>query len=70
MGSRPASNLAGRKIEETNHPTTSQQNTNSIIQTDELGHYTQVVELAGKLDGRQMKVEPKNHDLRITIPKA
>ena len=47
-----------------------QQNTNSPIQTDEWGHYTQVVELAGKLNSSQMKVEHKNHELLITIPKA
>jgi len=28
------------------------------------------VELAGKLDSSQMKVEHKNHELLISIPKA
>ncbi len=58
------------QVEVTNHPTTSQQNTNSMFQTDEWGHYTQVVELAGKLNSSQMKVEHKYHELLITIPKA
>lgn len=58
------------QVEVTNRPTGSEQNTNSMVQTEEWGHYTQVVELAGKLNGSQMKVEHKNHDLLITIPKA
>ena len=36
----------------------------------EWGRYTQTVELAGNLKGDQMKVEPKAHELLITIPKA
>lgn len=58
------------QVEVTNRPTGGQQNTNSLVQTEEWGHYTQVVELAGKLTGSQMKVEHKNHELLITIPKA
>jgi len=58
------------QVEVTNRPTASQQDTNSVVQTEEWGHYTQVVELAGKLNGNQMKVEHKNHELLITIPKA
>lgn len=54
----------------TNRPTADQQNTNSMVQTEEWGHYTQVVELAGKLNNNQMKVEHKNHELLITIPKG
>jgi HSP20 family molecular chaperone IbpA len=58
------------QVEVTNRPKASQQNTNSMVQTEEWGHYTQVVELAGKLDSSQMKVEHKNHELLISIPKA
>ena len=58
------------QVEVTNHPMASRQSTNSIVQTDEWGHYTQEVELAGKLNSSQMKVEHKNHELLITIPKA
>ncbi|MGA2245765.1 MAG: Hsp20 family protein [Verrucomicrobiota bacterium] len=58
------------QVEVTNRPLASQQNTNSIVQADEWGHYTQVVELAGKLNSAQMKVEHKDHELLITIPKA
>ena len=36
----------------------------------EWGRYTQVVELAGNLRGEKMKVEQKDHELVITIPKA
>jgi HSP20 family molecular chaperone IbpA len=58
------------QVEVTNRPMPSQQDTNSIVQTDEWGSYTQVVELTGKLNSSQMKVENKNHKLLITIPKA
>jgi len=58
------------QVEVTNRPTASQQNTNSIVQIEAWGHYTQVVELAGKLNSNQMKVEHKSHELLITIPKA
>lgn len=58
------------QVDVTNRPVASQQNTNSVVQTDEWGHYTQVVELAGKLNNSQMKVENKDHELLITIPKA
>ena len=58
------------QVEVTNRPMAGQQNTNSIVQTDEWGHYTQVVELPGKLNGNQMKVEHKKDELLITIPKA
>jgi HSP20 family molecular chaperone IbpA len=36
----------------------------------EWGRYTQVVELAGNLKCDKMKVQPKDHELVITIPKA
>jgi HSP20 family molecular chaperone IbpA len=57
-------------VEVTNRPTTGQPNTNATVQTDEWGHYTQVVELPGKLNANQMKVEHKKDELLITIPKA
>lgn len=58
------------QVEVTNRPTAGQHNTNSIGQTEEWGHYTQVVELPGTLNGKQMKVEHKKDELLITIPKA
>jgi len=58
------------QVEVTNRPAASQQSNNSMVQTEEWGHSTQVVELPGKLNGSQMKVEHKNHELLITIPKA
>jgi len=36
----------------------------------EWGRYTQMVQLAGNLKADQMKVEHKDHELLITIPKA
>ena len=36
----------------------------------EWGRYTQVVELAGNLKSERMKVQQKDHELVITIPKA
>ena len=57
------------QVEVTNRPMAGQKNTNAVVQNEEWGHYTQVVELAGKLNGSQMKVEQKNHELLITIPK-
>ena len=58
------------QVEVANRPAASQQNTNSLVQIDEWGHFTQVVELAGKLNSSKIKVEHKNHELLITIPKA
>ena len=64
--------LEGNRLEVavTNHPTTGQQNINSPVQTEAWGQYTQEVELAGKLNSSQMKVDHQNHELLITIPKA
>ena len=58
------------QVEVANRPAASQQNTNSLVQIDEWGHFTQAVELAGKLNSSKIKVEHKNHELLITIPKA
>ena len=45
-------------------------NTNAPSVGTEWGRYTQVVELAGNLRSEKMKVEQKDHELVITIPKA
>ena len=65
-------NLEGNRLEVTvtNHPAASGQNATSPVQTEAWGQYTQEVELAGKLNGSQMKVDHQNHELLITIPKA
>jgi HSP20 family molecular chaperone IbpA len=44
--------------------------TNAPSVGTEWGRYTQVVELAGNLKSEKMKVEQKDHELVITIPKA
>lgn len=44
--------------------------TNAPSVVTEWGRYTQVVELAGNLRSEKMKVEQKDHELVITIPKA
>ena len=44
--------------------------TNAPSVGTEWGRYTQVVELAGNLRNEKMKVEQKDHELVITIPKA
>jgi len=45
-------------------------NTNAPSSGTEWGRYTQVVELAGNLKSEKMKVQQKDHELVITIPKA
>ena len=44
--------------------------TNAPSVGTEWGRYTQVVELAGNLKSEKMKVQQKDHELVITIPKA
>ena len=44
--------------------------TNAPSVGTEWGRYTQVVEVAGNLKSEKMKVQQKDHDLVITIPKA
>ena len=44
--------------------------TNEPTMGTEWGHYTQVVELAGNLKSEKMKVQQKDHELVISIPKA
>jgi HSP20 family molecular chaperone IbpA len=65
-------NLQGNRldVEVTHKQTEQQQNTNSLASTTEWGRYTQTVELAGKLNSEKMKVERKEHELLITIPKG
>ncbi len=65
-------NLQGNRldVEVTHKQTEQQQNTNSVASTTEWGRYTETVELAGKLNSENMKVERKDHELLITIPKA
>lgn len=65
-------NLQGNRldVEVTHKQTQQQQNTNSVASTTEWGRYTQTVELAGKLNSEKMKVERKDHELLITIPKG
>ena len=58
------------EVEVTHKQTEKQQSTNSVASTTELGHYTQMVELAGKLKSEQLKVERKEHELLITVPKG
>ena len=43
---------------------------NAPSQGTEWGRYTQAVELSGNLKSEKMKVEQKDHELVITIPKA
>ncbi len=65
-------NLEGNRleVEVTHRQTEKQQNTNNVATTTEWGRYTQMVQLAGNLKRDQMKVERKEHELLITIPKA
>lgn len=58
------------EVEVTQRQMNNPQNTNSISNTGEWGHYIQVVELAGDLKNSQMKIDRKDHELVITIPKA
>jgi HSP20 family molecular chaperone IbpA len=58
------------QVEVTHRQGNSLQDTNAVVNESALEHYTQVAELPGKLNGSQMKVERKDHELLITIPKA
>lgn len=58
------------EVEVTHRQTEKQQGKNEPDTVTEWGRYTQTVELAGNLKSNQMKVERKNHELLITIPKA
>lgn len=52
------------------HQQNSAQNSIAGINDCEWCNYTQVTELAGKLDSSRMKVETKGQELLITIPKS
>lgn len=58
------------QVEVTHRQANILQDTNSVVNESALEHYTQVAELPGRLNGSQMKVEQKDHELLITIPKA
>ena len=58
------------EVEVTHRQMEKQQNTNDLATATEWGRYTQMVQLAGNLKSDQMKVERKEHELLITIPKA
>jgi len=47
-----------------------QSNSNGKITSSEWGRYNETIQLAGNLDRNGMKVERKDHELLITIPKA
>ena len=64
-------NLRGNRLEvEVTHRQTANENKNEPDTVTEWGRNTQTVELAGILKSDQMKVEHKEHELLITIPKA
>ena len=73
--SKPANanvKLTGNRLEVavSHGQTDDPKNKNTTHTQSEWGQYTQVVELPGNLKGDQMKVERKDHELLITIPKA
>jgi len=57
-------------VEVAHRQTEKQQRQNEADTVTEWGRYTQTVDLAGNLKSDQMKVEHKQHELLITIPKA
>jgi HSP20 family molecular chaperone IbpA len=58
------------QVEVTHRQANRLQDTNSVVNESALERYTQVADLPGRLNGSQMKVEQKDHELLITIPKA
>lgn len=58
------------QVEVTHRQANRLQDTNAVVNESALEHYTQVAELPGRLNGSQMKVEQKDHELLITIPMA
>ena len=58
------------EVEVTHRQMEKQQGRNERAPATEWGRYTQMVELAGNLKSDQMKVERKEHELLIIIPKA
>lgn len=64
-------NLQGNRLEvEVTHRQAAPGNNNEPDTVTEWGRHTQTVDLAGNLKPDQMKVERKDHELLITIPKA
>lgn len=58
------------EVEITHRQMEKRQDRNAPATATEWGRYTQMVELTGTLKSDQMKVERKEHELLITIPKA
>lgn len=58
------------EVEVTHREMEKREGTNAPGAATAWGRHTQVVELAGKLKADQMKVDHKEHELLITIPKA
>jgi len=64
-------NLQGNRLGvEVTHRQTAKGNKNEPDTVTEWGRYTQTVDLAGDLKSDQMKVEHKDHELLVTIPKV
>jgi HSP20 family molecular chaperone IbpA len=57
-------------VDVANRQTEKQSSKNGQATTTELGRYEQVIQLADNVKSTGMKVERKNHELLITIPKA
>ena len=63
--------LEGNRLEvEVTHRQTAKGNKNEPDTVTDWGRYTQMVQLAGNLKADQLKVQRKDHELLITIPKA
>jgi HSP20 family protein len=64
--------LKGNQLEVsvTDNQAAQQSNSKSQVSTSAWGRYDESIHLAGNLDGAKMKVERRNHELLITIPKA
>jgi len=58
------------EVEATHRKLEKQSGSNEPASATEWDRHTQMVELAGNLKSDQMKVERKEHELLITIPKA
>ncbi len=58
------------KVDVTNKTTEKEQARNGEITTTELGHYEEVVQLAGALHPDRMQIQRKEHELIITVPKV
>jgi HSP20 family molecular chaperone IbpA len=58
------------KVDVTNKTTEKEMVKNNETTVSEWGHYEEVVQLNGVLKDDQMKVQRKEHELLITVPKA